>query len=148
MTEPLTPYERSLYLIGSLRNPEIPKLGNQLRSAGWKVFDDWYAAGPHADDCWRDYEKGRGHTLPQALRGRAARHVYGFDLRYLSLATHVVLALPAGKSGHLELGWALGQGKKGFVLLDGDPNRYDVMYQFADAVVETYEELVDVLSRY
>lgn len=117
-----------------------------LRKAPYmgEVFDDWYGAGSEADDCWQAYEKARGRTFVEALAGDAAQNVYWFDLTHLRLATHVVLVLPAGKSGHLELGWALGQGKKGYILMDGEPDRFDVMYNFATAVCMTK---LDVLHR-
>lgn len=134
-----------IYLIGSLRNPEVPLIANQLRTAGFEVFDDWFAAGPDADDRWRDYEKGRGRTYSEALLGLAAKHVYEFDRHHLERADTVVLALPAGKSGHLELGWAIGRGKAGYILLDS-PDRWDVMYQFATKVVTSVEELIKELE--
>lgn len=135
-----------IYLIGSLRNPEIPKIANRLREAGFETFDDWFAAGPEADDYWRDYERGRSHNFSQALCGHAARHVFQFDREHLERADIVVLALPAGKSGHLELGWALGRGKRGFILLD-DPERWDVMYQFATGVFDNLEDLIECLKK-
>lgn len=134
-----------VYLIGSLRNPNVPLVAAQIRAAGFEVFDDWFAAGEHADDSWRDYERARGHALPEALQGEAARHVFEFDKLWLERADAVVLMLPAGRSGHLELGWALGRDKPGFVLLDQDPDRYDVMYQFATGVATTVEELIRYL---
>lgn len=137
----------NVYLIGSLRNPEVPKIANKLREAGFETFDDWYAAGPEADDAWRDYEKGKGNTLPEALKGYAAKHVFEFDKRHLERVEAVVLVLPAGKSGHLELGWALGKGKRGYILLDNDPDRYDVMYQFADMVTKNLDEIVTDLKK-
>lgn len=139
-----------IYITGSLRNPEIPKIAARLRETlKVEVFDDWYAAGPEADDAWRDYERDRGHSLPTALQGYAARHVFQFDKEHLSRATDVILALPAGKSGHLELGWAIGNGKRGWILLNDDPDRYDVMYCFADGVFTNLEELIAhlILSR-
>lgn len=134
-----------IYLIGSLRNPEIPNIANRLREAGMEVFDDWYAAGPEADEKWRDYERGRGHGYLEGLRGFAANHVFQFDRFHLERADSAVLVLPAGKSGHLELGWALGKGKRGYILLD-NPDRWDVMYLFATGVFNTVEELVDELN--
>ena len=133
-----------IYLIGSLRNPEVPKIANRLREDGHDVFDDWYAAGPSADDSWRDYEKERGRTYIEALSGLAARNVFQFDRLHLERATDVCLILPAGKSGHLELGWALGRGKRGYVLVDS-PDRWDVMYQFADGVYDNIEDLIHEL---
>lgn len=134
-----------IYLIGSLRNPKVPEVANALRKEGYEVFDDWYAAGPEADDKWRDYEKGRGHSYKEALDGYAARHVFEYDHFHLNRALAGALILPAGKSGHLELGYLIGQGKPGFILVD-DPERWDVMYKFA-TVCHTWEELLENLSR-
>lgn len=140
-----------IYLIGSLRNPKVPLVANTLREAtGVEVFDDWYAAGPEADDYWQRYEQGRGHTFAQALRGHAAQNVFAFDKRHLERATTAVLVAPAGKSGHLELGIHLGKGKPGYILLDGEPERWDVMYQFAVAhenlaVLDNIDDLIAAL---
>lgn len=131
-----------VYLIGSLRNPNVPQVAAQLRAAGYQVFDDWFAAGEHADDAWRDYERGRGHLLPEALKGEAAWHVYEFDKRWLDKADIGVLILPAGKSAHAELGYMRGQDKATFVLLDNDPDRYDVMYLLFTGVSTTVEDLL------
>lgn len=127
----------SVYVIGSLRNPQIPVIAAKLRIAGYDAFDDWYAAGPEADDHWQAYENARGHTLAEALRGYAARNVYAFDKANLDRCDMAVLVMPAGKSGHLELGYAAGRGKRTFVLLDQEPKRFDVMYQFATGGVHT-----------
>jgi hypothetical protein len=134
-----------IYLIGSLRNPLVPDIANALRKEGHEVFDQWYGAGPNADDHWMEYCKNKGMNFKQALADHGAQHVYNFDRRYLDLSDTVVLVLPAGKSGHLELGYALGAGKRGFILLDGEPDRYDVMYNFADAVCLSLEELIECL---
>lgn len=137
-----------IYLIGSLRNPKIPLFGNQLRDAGFHVFDDWYSAGPEADDHWQVYEKGRGHTLADALQGFAADNVFSFDRRHLDQCDAGILMLPAGKSGHLELGYLLGQGKRGYVLYEEEPERWDVMYRFANAVFFNQDELVKHLESF
>ena len=129
-----------LYLIGSLRNPEIPKMAQEIRKLGFIVFDDWYAAGPEADDKWRDYEKARGHTFLEGLKGLAADHVFRFDKKHLEECDVAVLYLPAGRSGHLELGYVIGQGKPGYILLD-NPERWDVMYLIARGVFHNLNEL-------
>lgn len=135
-----------IYLIGSLRNrDEMLRIGNELRSMGrFDVFDDWLAAGPTADDEWKVYEEGRGRTYKDALSGRAAKHVFDFDKHHLDRANVGVLVAPAGKSGHMELGYMIGRGKPGLVLMDR-PDRWDVMYQFADAVTFSLDELKDAL---
>ena len=117
----------------------------EIRKLGLEVFDDWFASGPIADDSWQAYEKARGHSYPEALQGYAADHVFGFDRSHLDTSAAGVLVLPAGKSGHLELGYLLGQGKPGWILLDGEPDRYDVMYKFATGVYFSVEELLSGL---
>lgn len=134
---------KSIYLIGSLRNEEIPEVSKLLRTTGLDVFDDWYAAGPEADDYWKTYEVGRGRSYKEALRGHAARHVFAFDKHHLDRCDAAILALPAGRSGHLELGYVAGTGKPAFILLDGQDSRFDVMYQFADEVFHTKDEMID-----
>ena len=131
-----------IYLIGSLRNPEIPILGNALRDVGYDVFDDWFAAGQNADQEWRDYETGRGHNLKQALDGHAANHVFEFDKYHLDKADIGVLLLPAGKSGHLELGYLIGAGCASYIVYPVEPDRFDVMYLLADGVFTSTEELL------
>lgn len=135
-----------IYLIGSLRNPEIPHIGNKLRSAGFEVFDDWFAGGKIADDEWQAYESCRGRSYRDSLRGLAANHVFDFDHFHLSRADIGLLVLPAGKSGHLELGWMLGREKYGYVLFDQEPERWDVMYQFADDVFFNLEDCIDSIA--
>jgi hypothetical protein len=138
---------RNVYLIGSLRNENIPRIGGRLRSLGHDVFDDWHGAGPEADDHWRDYERQRGHNLPDALRGHAARHIFAFDKSHLDRCDTGILVLPAGRSGHLELGYMAGQGKETAILMEGEPDRYDVMYQFASlGVYFDLESLIETLG--
>ena len=136
-----------VYLIGSLRNPEVSKIANEIRKLGFEVFDDWYAAGPEADDKWRDYEKARGHTYREALKGYAADHVYQFDKKHLDDCDIVVNLMLAGKSAHLELGYAIGKGKLGYILLDNNPERWDVMYLFANDIFYNFGELKRELMR-
>jgi hypothetical protein len=137
---------KSVYVIGSLRNDNVTTVARNLREYGLDVFDDWYAAGPEADDHWRDYEKSRNGDYSAALRGYAANHVFEFDKSHLDRCDAAVLVYPAGKSAHLELGYFVGQGKPGYVLLDGEPERYDVMTKFATAVFTSLDKMVAALK--
>lgn len=135
-------------MIGSLQNQQVPRVAETIRSEGYDVFDDWHAAGPTADEEWRRYEIGRGHTYEQALGGEAARHVFQFDLFHLNAADIGVLVYPAGRSGHLELGYLSGQGKPCYILLDTEYDRWDVMLQFATGgVFSDVEKLLDSLKQ-
>ena len=135
-----------IYLIGSLRDKRIPKIANEIREkTGHEVFDDWFAPGPRADDHWRGYETARGRSYGEALKGLAATHIFSFDKTHLDNAEIGVLILPSGRSCHLELGYMLGQGKLGYVLMD-NPERWDVMYQFATGIAFNMDELMEMIN--
>lgn len=138
---------KSIYLIGSLRNAKIPTIANELEEhTGIEVFSDWYSPGPDADDHWRDYEKARHRTYGEALNSYAATHVFEFDKHHIDRCDVVVMAMPAGKSGHLELGYALGKGKPGYILFEEEPERWDLMYQFATGIFFDIEDLKQELK--
>lgn len=138
--------KRSIYLIGSLRNQRIPEVAKALRDAGFDVFDDWYSPGPETDDHWQRYEKQRGRTFREALEGHHACHAFELDKKHLERCDLAVLVAPAGKSGHLELGWILGKGKPGYILMDGEPERFDLMYKFATGIFVSVDELLGALK--
>jgi len=145
----LTLNTKVLYLVGSLRNERIPELAASIRRRlpDVEVFDDWYAAGPEADDHWKSYEQNKGITYEDALSGWAARHVFEFDKFHLDRASHVLLVLPAGKSGHMEVMYAeYGAKAKTAILLDPEDVRWDVMYQFIPTIIRTEEEIVEWLN--
>ena len=142
--------KRVIYVIGSLRSAKVPVIANKLRQANpdWEVFDSWYAPGRRADDYLRDYCKGKGLSYKETLQDWAATHIFAFDHKHILRATDVVMIMPAGKSGHLELGYALGKKKRGYILFDQTPKRVDIMYQFATDIFFNFEELVQELKKY
>lgn len=125
----------SVYVIGSLRDRNVPLAANALRRAGYAAFDGWYSAGPEADDRWRDHEHLKGSSYPEALADYAARNVFAFDRFHLGRCHAAVLVLPAGRSCHLEAG-TTAPSKPVYALLpdDAEPERWDVMTQFLDGV--------------
>lgn len=138
-----------IYLIGSLRNPQVPAIRQALEdTVGEEVFASWYAAGPEADDKWKAFEQGRGLSYIDALYDYAAQNVLAFDKLHLNRCRAAVLLYPAGKSGHTELGYVLGQGKPGYVLLDKEPekDRWDVMLGLATCVTLDFGYLVTLLE--
>lgn len=137
-----------IYLIGSLRNPEIPYIALALEKIGVEVFADWHEAGPEADSYWREGEMLKGITYKEALKGWTSQHVFSFDKKHLDRSNIGVLVLPAGKSGHLELGYVIGQGKPGYILSPPvEYDRWDQMYNFATDICFSVEELKETLKR-
>lgn len=137
-----------VYVAGSLKSERPGNVAADLRANGFSVFDDWRAPGPDADDHWKTYEQARGRTYEEALKGHAAVNIYNFDKRHIDASDALVLVLPAGKSGHLELGYFLGQGKRGYILLDDTDVRWDIMYQFCTGVFSKIEDLMLELARH
>jgi len=137
---------KQIYLIGSLRNEQVPIIGNQLRAKGFNVFDNWHSAGENADDCLRDYCRAKGSTYIEAMADTATQNIFNFDKRNLDASDAAVLVMPAGKSGHLELGYMAGKGKYTYILMDGEPERFEVMHNFANAIVFSLDELVDKMA--
>lgn len=143
------PPQLKVYLIGSLRNYEgVAAVAARLRDAGFDVFDDWSSPGPEADEYWQAYERERGRTYMEALRGHHAQHVFAYDKHHLDTSAAGVLLMPCGKSGHMELGYLAGQGKPTFVLFDSEPERFDIMYNFATGVFMDVEPLVEMMEDY
>lgn len=137
-----------IYLIGSLKNPEVPVIGQRLRDAtGFDVFDDWYAPSEDADDWLRDYYKLRGFSYAETLASRAAQHIFAFDHHWLDASDVGVMLMPAGKSGHLELGYLRGQGKPAYILFDKEPERVDIMHNFATAVFFDLDKLCEEINK-
>jgi len=143
---------KAIYIIGSLRNRELViETGNKLRAIGIEGFDDWISPGPEADDYWKSYSEARGQNYLEALDSWAAQHVFEFDHFHLNRCDGAILLPPAGKSCHLEFGYIIGKGKPGWILLD-NPDRFDVMYQFAKSNGGGYsysiDKIIDWINNY
>lgn len=137
---------KSIYLIGALKNWEIVTLANELQELGFDVFADWITPGPEADSFLLIYAGLRGWSYKQALNSYAATHVFEFDKSHIDRCDIVVMVMPAGKSGHLELGYARGCGKPGYILFDKEPDRFDVMYKFATDIFFSKQDLFETLK--
>lgn len=83
-----------------------------------------------------DYLAGMAHPLAQA--GLAQ------DKAALDKADTLVLVLPCGKSAHLELGYAIGQGKRTCIFIPSKPDSIqpELMYGMADHMTTSVMELL------
>lgn len=71
------------------------------------------------------------------------RAIAGFDSDFAAMqkADTFVMVLPCGKSAHLELGWAIGAGKRTAILLE-DPVEPELMYRMADHLATSVMDLL------
>jgi hypothetical protein len=80
------------------------------------------------------------------------RSIEGFDSDFdaMKRADTFVLVLPCGRSAHLELGWAVGAGKRTAILLDPDLDTNTVtpelMYKMVDFIAPSVFDLLDWLG--
>ena len=139
---------KSIYIIGSLRNPtSVIEFANELQALGFDAFADWVSPGPQADDYFKDYAKARGLTYKQALQTYAAKHIFEFDKAHLDRCDAAVLLMPAGKSACMELGYVRGQEKPGYIVYESEPDdRYDLMFQFASEIFFSKQEFFEYLK--
>ena len=125
-----------LYIASSWKNEGLLiELAERIRSWGHEV------------DCFCDGRSGRyvfsftelpGHermTEPEFLAHPKTQRAFAEDRGWLEWAEGCVLVLPAGRSAHLEAGYAKGCGKPVFILGEFPVGEIDVMYGFATALL-------------
>jgi hypothetical protein len=136
-----------LYIIGSLNNPRVVEVTKTLHRAGVKAFSQWMAAGPDADQHWKNYGAALGWSYREMLRSEFVQTAFQFDYRHMDAADGCVLVMPAGKSAHCEFGWFVGRGKRAYLLFDGEPERPDLMPpNLATAICFSLEELLAAIK--
>ena len=147
-----------VYVASSWRNPIQTGVCAALRSAGiphydfknpeggtgfsWKQLkpagapdgiaakgSDWEAVGDYLDMV----------NHPVATAG------YEADFAAMQRADTFVMVLPCGKSAHLELGWAVGAGKRTIILLE-DPVEPELMYRMVDEMCMSLFDLLGLLG--
>lgn len=106
--------------------PQVKTIGgptslHQVATKGsdWEDVDEYLAMIEH----------------PRAVEGFAA------DFAAMKRADTFVLVLPCGKSAHLELGWAVGAGKRTAILLE-DPVEPELMYRMVDFIARDLPTLL------
>lgn len=124
-------------------------------ASSWKnegevlAITDWLRSINHEVDCFADTSAGRyvfhfskigTPNLLDAvsfLANERTRKAFKEDRKWLDWCECCFLYLPAGKSAHLEAGYAKGQGKKLVIYQTKFPKgEFDVMYGFADLITD------------
>lgn len=136
-----------IYTASSWKNEAtVRELATVLRSWG------------HETDCFADDSTGRfvfhfsAVENPNKLDGISfltdprSQKAFAEDKKMIDWADAVVLLLPCGKSSHLEAGYAVGCGKKLFIIGEFPKGDFDVMYGFADGMFRYLDELKTALD--
>lgn len=139
-----------IYVASSWRNEIQPAIVAQLRHQGHDVYDFKNPAPGNHGFGWRQCEPTRppwtGERLREVLRHQVARDGYACDIGALRACDACVLVLPCGRSAHWELGWAMGAGKRGYVVMLG-PDEPELMYSEA-TIVASFAELVEAFAQH
>ena len=140
-----------VYVASSWRNPMQPAVVATLRAAGIDCYD---FRNPEAGTgfAWREVglEQNAFGEVQQPDYLAALEHprsIEGFDSDFAAMqrADTFVLVLPCGRSAHLELGWAVGAGKRTAILLD-DPCTPELMYRMVDHLAPSVFDLLGWLG--
>ncbi len=110
-----------IYVASSWRNYLQAGIVVMLRSCGHDVYDFRHPAPGNNGFSWREIHPDWENWTPQqyrnALEHPIAKEGFRHDITALNECEACVLVLPSGRSASWEFGYALGQGKKGAVVM-------------------------------
>jgi len=141
---------RKIYLASSWRNQGQPLLVKMLRNEGHEVYDFRNPKAGNNGFHWSSIDGGWREWTPEryrkALVHPVAEEGFRFDFDAMKWADTFVLLLPCGRSAHLELGWAIGAGKRSFILL-AEGQEPELMYKLVGSICFDVPELFIALQR-
>lgn len=111
---------------GQVRTPSVPPRDTptmKAKGSDWEPVDEYLAMVEH----------------PRAVEG------FNADFAAMNKADTFVMVLPCGKSAHLELGWAVGAGKRTAILLE-NPCEPELMYRMVDHIATSVFDLLGWLG--
>lgn len=141
---------RRIYVASSWRNHDQPSAVRRLEGEGHEVYnfrnprpgDHGFAWSDVAVD-WLDWTP-KGYV--KAVEHPLAESGFKSDMDAMAWADTFVLVLPCGRSAHLELGWAVGQGKRTAILLSDEGFEPELMYKMVDLIALDMSEVIDWLE--
>lgn len=138
-----------VYVASSWRNAHQQEVVLQLRRNGFEVYDFKNPApgdnGFHWSEIDEDWASWDVEAFKAGLRHDIAEAGFKKDMAALDDADAVVLVMPCGRSAHLELGYAVGQGKRTCILTDiQEP---ELMYKMVDDLFYSLEEVLEWLGK-
>ena len=140
-----------IYVASSWRNPFYDGVVAILHAAQLPLYDFKHPKAGHAGFHWHamdpDWETWSAEAYRKALADPRAAEGFTLDMDALKACDTLVLVLPCGRSAHLELGYAIGAGKKTIIFSPpGVQIEPELMYKAADHIVLSARELLGVLG--
>lgn len=142
-----------IYIASSWRNEIQPVIVDLARGLGHKVYDfrdsdgfHWSEVDPTVEvQGFAEYTYS-ATKFEELLHAPQARRGFARDMAAVKTCDTLILVLPCGRSAHLELGMAVGFGKRTIIYLD-DPCLPELMYRAVDYICHDMHGLVSVLGR-
>jgi hypothetical protein len=141
-----------IYVASSWRNTLQPAIVHALRRCGHEVYD--FRNPKPGDDGFRWSELGNpGYKHGELVNPRVYREMlqhpraaegYESDISHVRDCDAVVYVLPCGRSASWEFGYAMGQGKLGYVIAFEDTEP-ELMFREAK-ILTNMDELFDVFG--
>ena len=135
-------------------------------ASSWKNGDDvkeiaaFLRENGHEVDCFADESTGRfvfhyseidsfeNLDAINFMYDERSKKAFAEDKKWIDWSNCVLLVLPAGKSAHLEAGYAVGKGKYLIIYQQTFPKgEFDVMYGFADLITDDFKTVMAYLKK-
>ncbi|AEG60036.1 hypothetical protein [Desulforamulus ruminis] len=131
-----------IYVVSSWKNVSMVRsLTDYLRRNGHEVDDFTDDSRGRYVFHWSEVGDIQELDAINFLKDRRAQRAFEEDKKWIDWADAVILVLPAGRSAHLEAGYAKGKGKLLVILGEFPKGEFDVMYGFADLLTRDHEEV-------
>ena len=136
-----------IYIASSWKNEvNIRDLADLLRSWGHEVDCFCDESTGRFVFCYSEIDNYKDLDAISFLKVEEPQKAFKQDKEMIDWADVVVMVLPCGKSSHLEAGYAVGSGKKLFILGEFPKGEFDVMYGFADLLTRDLEDIKHALG--
>jgi len=140
-----------IYVASSWKNLLQPGIVHALRRIGHDVYDFRHPSGNDDGFNWKqvmpNYLPGgkvEASEYRLALTDPIAKKGYAADIGALQWCDAVVYVMPCGRSASWEFGYAMGQGKRGYVVMF-DVDEPDLMFSEA-TIITDMNELFDAFG--
>lgn len=145
-----------IYVASSWRNEFQPAIVQALRDESHEVYDfrhprpgdDGFSWGDVAEE-WREWT---AEEYIAGLKSPAAANGFRADMEALDRCEACVLVLPCGRSAHLELGYAVGKGKRAVIYIPPLDTEYgkrfeaELMYKMVDSITTSIKGINEALQ--
>jgi len=135
-----------IYVASSWRNEDQPEVVRQLRQLGHSVYDFKDSDGfswSEVDENWKQWTPSQ---YLEGLEHRCANRGFSRDMAALATCELCIMVMPCGVSASLEMGWAVGAGKRTavFVPVLREP---DLMVKMAHFITDSWRALFDWVGK-